>query len=30
MVDELKVFENSEFGKLNVTLINGKEYFIAK
>ena len=27
--NELKIFENSEFGKLNVLVIDGKEYFPA-
>lgn len=28
-MNELKVFENSEFGKLNIMIIDGKEYFPA-
>ena len=28
-MNELKVFQNSEFGELGVLIINGKEYFPA-
>ena len=28
-MNELKVFENSQFGKLNIMIIDGKEYFPA-
>lgn len=30
MSNELKVFENEEFGKIRITLINGKEMFVGK
>ena len=29
MMNDLKVFSNSEFGELVIMLINGKEYFPA-
>ncbi len=29
-MNELKVFQNSEFGELGIMLIDGKEYFPAR